>query len=161
MEEREDLNHLSDKTWPSKKNHLMNHRDMYYSYKRGMWEKKKETGDIKWRNRLTEKEHREIITDLYLEIENEVVLKKRPVKIPFMGKLTIRKRKSSVGLNLIGDKLNKKARIKNLLNLAKKYFSYIHWDSSDAVSDNSKYYGFSLHPHTVKGHRGKARLKKL
>lgn len=155
------MEHLSPKTWPSKKNHIMNHRDMYKDYKRKMWIKKKKTGDTRWRQRLTEKQHKEIITDLYLNIENYIIEKKRPVTLPLIGTFSIRRRKSMGGLVNDVDHANPKNQLRKLLGLAKKYFWSFYWDRKTGSLENAPYYKFRLHPHLKERDRGVGRLRDL
>jgi nucleoid DNA-binding protein len=145
---------MGPNTWPSKQRHVVGVAEMFTYYKRKMSKKAKETGNPKWKKKLTKKQHAEIITDLYLQIENRVVVERKTTYLPFFGGFSLRKRKTTLNI----DQDTPEFKLTKLLGLVKEFYWKFHWEKRGTKFKNSPFYKFKLYPHSGNCDRGACRI---
>lgn len=137
----------SDKTYPSKKNHTYNLRDMWRHYKKKCWEHKREIdGGPEWRPQLSYQQFKDIMSSLFLNMSEDLI-NNRPIELENFGLFYLKKYKSSYsGSNKL---LNKPV----VNPFPKKYFYRVILKKNKRKIPNLSFYKFKLHP------EGKLKLK--
>lgn len=144
-------------TFPSKINHSYGIRDMYLAYKKGCWQKYRESKskDKRWKVRLDYNTYKAIIKELWDNVEDNI-FENKPVLIPKLGKFYLRKHKAST--EFARHSAVPKARLTMKMPFWKKHWYRIRWDKTDCTIPNAKYYKFRTKSDTPG--KGKDRLKK-
>ncbi len=125
-----------------KKFHVFSERDFWKEYKKDCFRK-----DI---TPLSYPEYRDLITGLFLEIRNDILINKSPVSLPNgIGRLWLKKRKRKVTGNL-SKILSVKDYIKFATSRKKTYKYSIVWDRKDSNIKNKIFYKFKTKENTVR-----------